>query len=122
MYTSITVYSQATGKITGVIRCTPDMVDAQTPRTGETFIVGTDSNPMTQYVVNGRVTPRPANTAVCSGTTIYNVATGSSVRVDDRSKVTITNGTAYLEPTPGDRVVRVVSPWPMQEARFEFTV
>ena len=114
------VIAQANGQITGTGNVPAFMVGAQTPPQGGSIVIGV-ANWATDYVLNGAITPRPANTATISGMTISNVPNPSTVTIAGGSPTTVTDGEVDLSFTQPGTYTVVVSSWPMLDATFQVT-
>ena len=96
------------------------MLDAQIPPQGGTIVIG-QGRARTDYIANGAITPRPANTATISGMTISNVPNPSTVTIAGGSPTTVTDGEVDLSFTQPGTYTVVVSSWPMLDATFQVT-
>ena len=96
------------------------MMDVQISPAGGSIVRGIGS-PVTDYVLNGAITPRPANTATISGMTISNVPNPSTVTIAGGSPTTVTDGEVDLSFTQPGTYTVVVSSWPMLDATFQVT-
>lgn len=117
---SVTIYNSSTGRVLKVVKCPTEMVELQRLRPGEAKLVGVEAIAETQYIVSGRPAARPANPTRRANELLLDIPAGSVVRDDRGTRIPIVGTTATVDPAPGMRIVRVSSPWPMQEACFEF--
>jgi len=117
--TAITI-ADSTGRITMSALLPAFMVPIQDVPVGGSVVLGT-GNWKTQYVNNGQIVDRPANTTTLSGMQLSNVPNPSSVTIGTASAETVTDGEVEISITqPGTYAVSVSS-WPMLDANFTVT-
>lgn len=110
----------ATGRILLTGNIPETMLAIQPEISGVTYVMGKASM-TSDYVLNGVITPRPANPTTLSGMQLSNVPNPSTVTIAGGSPTTVTDGEVDLSFTqPGTYDVQVSS-WPMLDAVFSVT-
>jgi hypothetical protein len=112
--------ADSTGLITMIGSVPAFMISAQTTPTGGSLVLGA-ANLTTDYVLNGVITPRPANPTTISGMQLSSIPNPSTVTIAGESPTTVTDGEVELSFTqPGTYDVQVSS-WPALTATFSVT-
>lgn len=96
------------------------MVSLQPLEAGQSIVLGEGRHGV-DYVLNGVITPRPANPSTISGMKISNVPNPSTVTIDGVNPQTVTDGEVDLSFTQPGTYAVVVSSWPMLDATFKVT-
>jgi hypothetical protein len=112
--------ADSTGKIVVVGTIPAFMVSNQVPPTGGSLARGA-ADMSADYILNGVITPRPANPSTLSGVTISNVPNPSSVIIAGGSPTQVTDGEVDLSFTQPGTYAVVVSSWPALDATFSVT-
>ncbi|WP_225547308.1 hypothetical protein [Chromobacterium violaceum] len=118
MRIDIIEYDPETGRIQQTGNSPPENV-AQAMRAGKSLIEGV-ADPLTQYVLNGRLAARPRNPARLEGLTLRDLPVPCEVVIDGRvypcpdAECELSFGRA------GQHEIWVQA-WPVQEAYFEVT-
>jgi hypothetical protein len=111
------VMADAAGKITQRMSMPRWMAEHQTPPEGG-ILVFEDGDMDTDYVKEGTVVPRPANTATLSGMELQNLPVPCTITLEGVDHE-CTDDTCELSFShPGTYPVKV-SAWPMLDATFE---
>lgn len=115
---SVCLYDPATGRITLNCVLSDDshthLTQQEEPRIDGHF------DAAQFYVVNAAATPRPANPATLSGTTLANLPSPCTLVING-TRYDCTDTTANLTLSPGNYQVQVLA-WPMQDAHFTVRV
>jgi hypothetical protein len=95
------------------------MVDLQLLPTGGSLVLGTGSFD-TEYVSDGQILPRPANSATLDGMTLRNLPSPCTITLEGQTHDCTDDHCELSFSHPGTFTVKV-SAWPMLEAVFEVT-
>ena len=109
------VVHDADGRILRTGSCPVEMVEIQA-RQGE-IVIQADGNDIDNYVVQGIVTKRPISPTTISGTTLSNLPTPCTIKVNT-TEYACTDTSATLSLTYSGTYKIVVSAWPHLDATF----
>ena len=108
-------YDPATGRIAYTGSVPTSMLSLQ----GNNVVEG-DADLTLDYVENGAITPRPANTATLDGMTLKNLPNPCTINVEGVAHA-CTDPTADLSFSHPGTFTVTVSAWPMLDATFSVT-